>query len=204
MVPTLVTRHSFDGWRTVLVGGAASDALPNNAIATYGMTETAGGVVYGGAPLDEVDVRLAHGEILVRTPSMARTYRHAPLPLQNGWLATGDLGDFDGQQLVVKGRRDDLIITGGVKVWPRVVEARLREHALVNDVCVVGAPDAQWGSIVVAYISTSATTAPTLDQLRSHVKETLSPPHAPQRLVVVPKIPRTTLGKVRRSELPSV
>jgi O-succinylbenzoic acid--CoA ligase len=186
------------------VGGAASDALPNNAIATYGMTETAGGVVYDGAPLDDVDVRLEHGEILVRTPSMARTYRHAPLPLQDGWLATGDLGDLDGQQLVVKGRRDDLIITGGVKVWPRVVEARLREHALVNDVCVIGAPDAQWGSIVVAYISTSATAVPTLEQLRSHVKETLSPPHAPQRLVVVPKIPRTTLGKVRRSELPSV
>ncbi|MFZ9778940.1 MAG: AMP-binding protein, partial [Ilumatobacteraceae bacterium] len=55
VVPTLLTRHSFVGWRTVLVGGAASDALPNNAIATYGMTETAGGVVYGGAPLDDVD-----------------------------------------------------------------------------------------------------------------------------------------------------
>jgi len=204
VVPTLLTRHSFVGWRTVLVGGAASDALPNNAIATYGMTETAGGVVYGGAPLDDVDVRIEHGEILVRTPTMARTYRHAPLSLSDGWLATGDLGEFDGQRLIVKGRRDDLIITGGVKVWPRIVEARLREHALVDDVCVVGAPDAQWGSIVVAYVSTSAATAPTLEQLRSHVKETLSPPHAPQRLVVVPKIPRTTLGKVRRSELPSV
>ncbi len=204
VVPTLMTRHSFSEWRTVLVGGAASDALPTNAIATYGMTETAGGVVYGGITLDGVDVRIEHGEILVRTPTMARTYRHSPLPLRDGWLATGDLGEFDGNQLTVRGRRDDLIITGGVKVWPRVVEARLREHALVSDVCVVGVPDAQWGSVVVAYITTTAATPPTLEQLRSHVKETLSPSHAPQRVMVVPSIPRTTLGKVRRSELPSV
>jgi len=204
VVPTLVMRHSFEGWHTVLVGGAASDGLPKKAISTYGMTETAGGVVYGGAALDDVDVRIEQGEIFLRTPTLARTYRHAPLPLRDGWLPTGDLGELNDQRLVVKGRRDDLIITGGVKVWPRVVEARLREHVLVHDVCVVGAPDAQWGSIVVAYVATAATTPPTLEQLRSHVKETLSPPHAPQRLMIVPAIPRTTLGKVRRSELPSV
>ncbi|NDE21174.1 MAG: hypothetical protein EBZ98_05950, partial [Actinobacteria bacterium] len=108
----------------------------------------------------------------------------------------------DGR-LVVDGRKDDLIITGGIKIWPRVVEARLREHALVDDVVVMGVPDDQWGAVVVAYIVCSSAHIPTLRELREHVKETLSAPHAPHRLVVLDHIPRTTLGKVLRSELPS-
>ena len=204
VVPTLLARHRFDEWHTVLVGGAASQSLPANAIATYGLSETAGGVVYDGSPLAGVDVRIEQGEIMLRTPSLARTYRHGALPLREGWLPTGDLGRLVDSRIVVDGRRDDLIITGGVKVWPRVVEARLREHPLVTDVCVVGAPDEQWGAAVVAYITTPSTTPPTLEHLRGHVKETLSAAHAPQRIILVSEIPRTTLGKVRRSELPGV
>ena len=204
VVPTLIARHRFDGWRTVLVGGASSGDLPENAVATYGMTETAGGVVYSGLALDGVHVNVVAGEIMVQTPSLARTYRNAPLPLRNGWFATGDLGRIVDGRILIDGRKDDLIITGGVKVWPGVVEARLREHPLVKDAVVTGAPDPEWGSVVVAHVVCATTQPPSLELLRNHVKETLSPAHAPVRLSIVASIPRTTLGKVRRSELPSV
>jgi len=204
VVPTLIARHQFAGWRTVLVGGASSQNLPENAIATYGMTETAGGVVYSGRALNGVQVTVDAGELMVQTPSLARTYRNTPLPLRNGWYATGDLGRIVDGHVLIDGRKDDLIITGGVKVWPGVVESRLREHPLVKDVVVTGAPDSEWGAVVVAYVVCASTQAPSLDQLRNHVKETLSAAHAPVRLSIVERIPRTTLGKVRRSELPGV
>ncbi|MFZ9706842.1 MAG: AMP-binding protein [Ilumatobacteraceae bacterium] len=204
VVPTLIARHQFDGWRTVLVGGASSQNLPENAIATYGMTETAGGVVYSGSPLAGVQVTVDAGELMVQTPSLARTYRNTPLPLRNGWYATGDLGRIVDGHVLIDGRKDDLIITGGVKVWPGVVESRLREHPLVKDAVVTGAPDSEWGAVVVAYVVCASPQAPSLDQLRNHVKETLSAAHAPVRLNIVDRIPRTTLGKVRRSELPGV
>ena len=203
VVPTLVNRHKFDGFTTVLVGGAPSRRLPTNAVSTYGLTETAGGIAYDGRPLSNIEVSVREGEILLRTPTLARTYRHRPLSLRDGWLATGDIGRLVDGRLVVDGRKDDLIITGGVKVWPNVIETRLREHPLIEDAVVAGRPDAEWGQIVVAYVECATAETPTLEQLRSHVKETLSPAHAPQRVVVMNSIPRTILGKVRRSELPS-
>jgi len=204
MVPTLVARHALEGWRLVLVGGSQSGVLPPNAVATYGLTETCGGVVYDGIPLPGVDLKLRDGEVLIRTPTLARTYRHAPLSLQDGWLATGDLGGLANGVLRVDGRKDDLIITGGHKVWPYVVERRLREHPLVRDVVVRGVPDNEWGFIVRAYVVAREQNAlPTLDVLRGHVKETLAAYCAPRQLVLLDAIPRTALGKVVLDSLPA-
>jgi len=212
VVPTLLSRHSFAEWQLVLVGAARSEILPPNAVSTYGLTETCGGVVYDGVALSDAEVRLSNGRIHVRTPSMARSYRNGPLPLIDGWLDTGDLGTFiesphDGSPtqgvLRVEGRSDDLIITGGNKVWPHIVEQRLREHPLVADVVVRGVPDTEWGAIVKAWIApTSKDRPPTLDALRAHVKETLAAYCAPQRMTLVESIPRSALGKVLVSELP--
>ena len=203
VVPTHLARHDFAQWQTVLVGGARSGVLPDNAISTYGLTETGGGVIYDGVALEGVAMQLIAGRILLQSPSMARTYRHAALALQNGWLDTGDVGVMVDDQLRVQGRADDLIITGGNKVWPHVVEQRLREHPLVRDVAVRGRPDPEWGSIVCAYVvPASLTNAPTLEALRHHVKETLASYYAPRGLVIVDNIPRTALGKVITAELP--
>lgn len=211
VVPTLLSRYSFAEWKLVLVGAARSGSLPPNAISTYGLTETCGGVVYNGIALRGVDVRLTNGRIFVRTPSLARTYRHAPLALVDGWFDTGDVGTFDGPQqgdmlgdgvLRVEGRGDDLIITGGNKVWPHIVEQRLREHPLVADVVVRGVPDHEWGSLVAAWIvPTAKDRPPTLEVLRAHVKETLAAYCAPQRITLTESIPRSALGKPLMSEL---
>jgi len=203
VVPTHLVRHDFARWQAVLVGGARSGVLPSNAISTYGLTETGGGVVYDGVALNGVAMQLIAGRILLQSPSMARTYRHTALPLQDGWLDTGDVGVMVDGRLRVQGRADDLIITGGNKVWPHVVEQRLREHPLVRDVAVRGRPDPEWGSIVCAYVTpVSRTNAPTLEALRHHVKETLAAYYAPRALMVIDSIPRTALGKVITAELP--
>ncbi len=212
VVPTHVVRHDLRDWKLVLVGGQRAGQLPTNAIATYGLSETGGGVVYDGSPLDDVEVRVVDGEVMLRTPSMARTYRHAPLPLIDSWLATGDLGVLeqagsdarDGLRLRVDGRRDDLIVTGGNKVWPYAVEQRLLSHPLVADVAVRGVPDNEFGSAVCAFVVTRhEATPPTLDMLRGHVKETLAAYCAPRHLVLCDRIPRNSLGKVIAAELPA-
>ena len=202
IVPTLLARHEFSAWRLVLVGGSRSGGLPDNAVATYGLTETGGGVVYDGVALDGCAVDIRDGEIFLRTPSLARTFRHAPLPVRDGWLATGDLGTLVDGRLRIEGRRDDLIITGGNKVWPHVVEQRLREHPMVADVAVGGVPDPEWGSVVSAWVVVrDRANPPTIEMLRNHVKETLASYSAPRRLTIVETIPRGPLGKVLMSEL---
>lgn len=202
VVPTHLARHDFSRWNVVLVGGSRTGLLPANAVATYGLTETCGGVVYDGVPLPGVDVRIVAGEIHLRTASLARAYRHEALVQKDGWFATGDLGTLEAGRLRVDGRRDDLIVTGGNKVWPAVVESRLREHPLVADCAVRGVPDAEWGAVVCAFVVPKLPShAPTLEQVRGHVKETLASYCAPRRLTLVDLIPRTSTGKVMASEL---
>jgi O-succinylbenzoic acid--CoA ligase len=166
------------------------------------LTETGSGVVYDGRPLDSVEVRIDEaGEIHVRGPMLLRGYRDGEHPLRDGWLATGDLGRWlpDGR-LHVDGRRTELIITGGENVWPQPVEAVLAGHPGVADVAVAGHADPEWGQLVTAFV-VPAGTAPTLDALRDHVKQSLPPFAAPRRLVLVDAIPRTALGKIRRGAL---
>ena len=134
---------------------------------------------------------------------LLRCYRDGSDPLVDGWLPTGDLGRWlpDGR-LHVDGRAGDLIITGGENVWPEPVEAVLREHPDVADVAVTGAPDDEWGQVVVAVVVPSPGAVPTLDQLRARGQGAAAGVlRAARRLVLVESIPRTALGKIRRAEL---
>ncbi len=194
-------------FRAILLGGAAPPPdRPANAIATYGLTETGSGVVYEGRPLAGVEVSFGPGgEILLRCPMLLRAYRHNPEPLDtDGWFPTGDLGHPgpDGE-LVVEGRGDDVIVTGGEKVWPDRVEAVLARHPAVAEVAVVGRPDPDWGHRVVAVVVPADPAAPPrLEELRAAVKEALGPWYAPRELELRSEVlPRTSLGKIRRNAL---
>jgi len=102
----------------------------------------------------------------------------------------------------VYGRQGELIITGGENVWPEPVERVLLTHPGVADVAVAGVEDPDWGHVVTAYVvPADTTTAPTLAALRAHTKLELPAHCAPRRVVLVASIPRTSLGKIRRSEL---
>jgi len=211
LVATALGRTDASGYRSVLLGGAAPPAgLPANVVTTYGMTETGSGCVYDGRPLAGVDVRIgdgscgAEGEVLVRGPMLLRAYRDGTDPrIGDGWLATGDGGRLeDDGTLVVFGRMVEVIVTGAEKVWPSPVEDALAGHAGVAEVAVWKRPDPEWGERVVAWIvPVAGVPVPPLDELRDRVAARVAPWAAPRELVVVASLPRTSGGKVRRSEL---
>jgi o-succinylbenzoate---CoA ligase len=200
VVPTMLGRLVHAGadlgtLKAILVGGAAMHGDPGAApvVATYGMTETCGGVVYDGIPLDGVELRIGpHDRIDVHGPTLLRGYRLSDESTRtgDGWFATNDAGEIQGGQLRVFGRLDDLIITGGHKVWPAEVESVLRRDPFVADVKVSGHPDPEWGTRVVALVvPADPSTPPTLARLRELVGGELPRYKAPRELVLVDELP---------------
>lgn len=199
LVSTAMARIDTDPWERIVLGGSAPPPDPPPcAVATYGMTETGSGCVYDGWPLRGVEVRAVNGELWLRGPMVASTYRDgSPVVDPDGWLHTDDAGVVTDGRVQVFGRRGDLIITGGENVYPAPVEARLRAHPDVADVAVVGRADPEWGQRVVAVVEPVPGQTPTLDALRDWVRATLPAYCAPKALELRP-LPRTALGKVRR------
>lgn len=214
LVPTVLRRVMAPDWELILLGGSAIPSdRPPNTVATYGMTETFGGVVYDGVPLPGVDVRIgSDGHMEIRSPTLMSGYRSAGTaqiesPLTpDGFLPTGDIGSIDPETnlVTVHGRADDLIVTGGVNVWPEPVERILEGHPLVAGCAVVGLDDPEWGQRVTAVVEVGDPgDVPTLDALRGMVKERLPSAHAPRDLVVVDALERTASGKIRRNDVRS-
>jgi O-succinylbenzoic acid--CoA ligase len=205
VVPTMLSRIDVARFRRVLLGGAAAPGgLATNVVRTYGMTETSSGIAYDGRPLDGVDLRVDDdGRIGVRGPMLLRCYLDGTDPKDaDGWLTTGDIGELRDGVLHVHGRNDDVINTGGEKVWPNVVERALSAAGGIAEVAIAGRADPEWGQRVVAFVvPVDRSRPPLLDELRDVVKQTLPAYCAPKELVVVDALPRTTSGKVRRAEL---
>jgi o-succinylbenzoate---CoA ligase len=224
LVPAMLRRLLAAGdeaarFRRVLLGGGPVPAdLADGAagrgvglVRTYGLTETFGGMVHDGHPLDGAEVRIGgdpEGEVLVRGPMLFRRYRGDPgrtaAALSDGWLATGDLGRLGpGGRLTVLGRADDLVISGGVNVHPDEVEAVLATHPAVAEAAVAGRPDPEWGSRVTAFVvPRDPASPPTLAELRAFTRERLAAAKAPRELVLVPALPRSPSGKLLRRLLP--
>lgn len=204
LVPTALRRIDSSRFRRILLGGSAIPReRPENTIATYGLTESGGGIVYDGRPLPGVEVRIDDGEVMLRSATLLRTYRDGTDPLTaDGWLPTGDIGVLEDGVLSVSGRADDVIITGGEKVWPHRVEAVLADLVGVTDVAIVGRADPEWGAVVTALVvPADAASPPALDDLRDAVKATLPAYMAPRLIEFRAAIPRTALGKIRRTDL---
>ncbi len=208
LVPTALARVGAEHFRTVVLGGSAPPGhLPANVIPTYGLTETGSGVVYGGVPLPGVEVAFAPdtGEIHLRGPMLLRGYRDGTEALTTGgWLATGDAGKLDADgRLRIHGRLTEVIISGGENIWPAPVEAALLTHPSVAEVAVAGTPDPEWGQRVVAWVvPADPAVVPVLGDLRRLVAETVAPFAAPRQVVLVDRLPRTSIGKVQRALLP--
>jgi o-succinylbenzoate---CoA ligase len=205
-VPTQLERDDHHRFRAVLVGGSNDwrRDRPANVVRTYGLTETFGGVVYDGRPLDGVEVAIApDGEVLLRTATLLRCYRDGTTPVDaDGWLHTDDEGALLDGVLTVHGRRGDVIVTGGEKVWPDPVERLLRTVPGVVDVAVVGRPDPEWGAAVTAVVVPSDPAAPpTIEALRAAVAAELPSWCTPKALELRDALPVTALGKARRQAL---
>lgn len=204
LVPTTLARIDPTRFRRIIVGGQATPSnLPDNCRASYGMTETGSAVVFDGEALPGVELRIVDGEIQVRGEMLLRTYRDGTDPRTNdGWLPTNDAGELVDGKLIVHGRRGDLIISGGENIWPAPIEETLRRLPSIADLAIIGRPDPEWGEVVTAVVVPSdASTPPSLDELRNHVKLTLPSYCAPHRIELVDALPRTPLGKVERRSL---
>jgi O-succinylbenzoic acid--CoA ligase len=211
---------SFDG---VLLGGAA--AAPSllrraadagvTVVTTYGMTETCGGCVYDGVPLEGVRVEAVDdgqpgsvGRLRLGGPVVGRGYRLRPDAPQfeqaQGlrWFTTNDLGRWDDESgLTVLGRADDVIVTGGEKVAPQSVEAVIAGVDGIGECLVVGVPDPRWGERVVALLVASrppTDEATVLVELRRVVKARLGAAAAPHDVLLVDALPASALGKPDR------
>jgi o-succinylbenzoate---CoA ligase len=222
LVPTmlhrlLATDADLSRFRAILVGGAGLDDATvgmardrgAHVVSTYGLTETCGGIVYDGRLFDGSAARIGPGdEVQLAGPTLMGGYRGDPQATSaaftlDGWLRTGDAGERDDDgRLRVRGRLDDCILTGAEKVWPQEVEAALREHPKVAELAVAGRADPEWGQHVVAFVVPLAPDEPpTLEELRDHAAERMARFKMPRELVLLPALPRTPSGKIRRSDL---
>jgi o-succinylbenzoate---CoA ligase len=166
------------------------------------MSETAGGCVYDGVPLDGVDVDLdADGRILLGGATLASGYLGRPddAAFAGGRFRTGDLGRWREGRLEVLGRADDVINTGGEKVAPAAVERVLAAQPGVRAACVVGLPDPEWGQLVGAAVQPEPGAPADGDGLRAAVRAELGRAAVPRVLRIVPEIPVRGIGKPDRA-----
>jgi|688.fasta_scaffold02264_16 fatty-acyl-CoA synthase len=146
------------------------------------------------------------GEICVRGALVMDSYHRRPEEtaeaFRGGWLHTGDVGRFDPDgYLHIVDRCKDLIISGGLNIYPREVESVLESHAGIAQCAVVGLPDPKWGEAVTAAVVRRAGHALTEEEIALFVRSAKSPLHAPKRVVFVDRLPLTPVGKPDRAAL---
>ncbi len=212
--------------RAVLLGGAApgqrllerAHAAGVPLLTTYGLTEAASqvttrrfaerraafefdsGQVSCGPPLPGVELRIAHDSAIeIRGPNLQNGYWDDDASLtDDGFFRTSDRGTWNARgELVVHGRRDDLIITGGENVDPLAVEAVLSRLPELRNACVFGLDDERWGKVVAAALS-FAGQPPELMAVARFCAENLAVHERPRLVAIVPALPETASGKVDR------
>ena len=150
------------------------------------------------------------GEIVVRGPQVFAGYRGLPEATAEafhpgGWFRTGDIGHSDPRNgyLEITGRLRELIISGGMNVYPREVELALESHPAVARAAVVGVPSERWGEEVVAAVVPTGTSAVDLDdsELLGFARTVLAPYKCPKRVLLVSELPTNAMGKTLASEV---
>ena len=257
LVPTQVSKILDEGGepvealakvRAILVGGAAftpfladrAKAAGWHVVETYGMTETCGGCVYDGVPLVGTQVSTVGDTVWISGTTLMEDYLEKPAAgeespwIQMGprrWFKTSDTGRMEGPRLIIQGRTDDVINTGGVKVHASAVEEASRAVAGVGDICVVGLPDARWGELVTALVvpgqdidvdllapmmgspaslgirgvdGTVSEPDSLAARIRTAVTAELGAAHAPRVIVIVQHLPLLGPGKIDRSEAAAI
>lgn len=214
--------RAFASFEAVLVGGQAlppalaerAAALGARIVRTYGSTETSGGCVYDGRPLEGVQVRIADGEVQLSGPTLADGYLGDPeLTAEvfvrdadgTRWYRTGDTGSVEDGVLRVTGRRDNVIVSGGVNVSLDRVEQAVRTVPGLEAAVIVPTTDERWGAASVVVLSRAAladrSEPDVLDETRRVVAAAIGAPARPRELLVLDAVPLTTSGKPDRALL---
>lgn len=205
----------------------AHTAFPGvDFIQVYGLTEGGGSVTFvppefsrtkpgsAGRPSQHTEIKLVDdrgaevpvgvdGEILVRAPSVTPGYWADPKMTEDmivdGFLATGDMGHFDEDGfLFISGRKDDMIISGGMNIFPAEIEDVLRTHAGVEDAAVIGLPDTKWGEVVCAVVQPEPGAELEVEELIDHCYGHLAGFKKPSMVHLIEEIPRTAGGKPKK------
>jgi malonyl-CoA/methylmalonyl-CoA synthetase len=195
----------------------------------YGMTETGmncSNPLHGerrigsvGLPLPGVEVRIVNseteetlpdgqiGDVQLRGPNIFKGYWNQPGKTSesfsaDGWFKTGDLGFREGDgYITLCGRSKDLIISGGLNIYPPEVERVLVEHPAVNACAVIGCPDRDWGEKVTAVVVLNRGESATGEELIRFCRERLAPYKSPKSIVFRDDLPRNAMGKIQKAEL---
>ena len=170
-----------------------------------------------GTPRTDVEVRVVDptdhevpigepGEIVVRGDVVMAGYWQQPEAtadaLRGGWLHTGDVGSFDADgYLTLRDRSKDLIISGGMNIYPREVEEALLVHPGVRAVSVIGRPDPEWGESVVAFVVADGGALPSTDDLDRTCLDRIARYKRPKEYRFVESLPTNNYGKVVKREL---
>lgn len=215
-------RAALRAYRAILVGGQAlPEPLRERAadlgvrlVRTYGSTETSGGCVYDGVPLESVAVRAVDGELRIAGPMLAdgylgdgeltaRTFTHDEHGIR--WYRTGDLGLVDDGVVRVHGRADNVIVSGGINVSLDRVERIVRRIPGLGSAVVVGVDDERWGeaSVIVAARGEALRRSESdqLDQARAAVAEEIGRHARPARMVLVDELAVLASGKPDREAI---
>ena len=186
--------------KAVLVGGASlSPALRNQSelsgiqvVTTYGMSETCGGCVYDGTALEGVQVEIRNGKICIKGPVLASS-----ISLNDGWFETNDLGEYNKDLLVVIGRSDDVIISGGENLSLNAVENSLSLAFPDTQFAAFSIEDPQWGqTLQLAVVGTVSD-----DQIVTHLEKDLGVFAKPKGIYRMTSLPLLGIGKIDRNSL---
>lgn len=188
----------------------------------YGMTETASLVTYNhlhkhkigtvGTPAGLVEVKTVDasgmevsigevGEIVVRGPNVMKGYFNRPeetaAVIKNGWLHSGDIGRFDDEgHLTIIDRLKEMIISGGLNVYPKEVEDVLYTHPAVKECAVFGTPDREYGETVTACLVTIAERQIDASDIKRFCKEHIASYKVPKKIIFVENLPKSSAGKI--------
>jgi long-chain acyl-CoA synthetase len=193
----------------------------------YGMTETSSLVTFNhmykhkigavGTPANVVEVKIVNeegqgvpqgqvGEIIIRGPNIMKEYFNRPdetsQTIINGWLHSGDVGRLDEEgYLFIVDRIKDLIISGGLNIYPTEVEEVLYTHDAVEECGVVGTPHEEYGEAVTAFITLKKEKKATEEELIRFCKSKMASYKAPKKIYFLKELPKTPQGKILKREL---
>ncbi|WP_051478820.1 AMP-binding protein [Arthrobacter sp. H5] len=208
--PAPETIKVLQRFNAILLGGASvSDTLREKArkhelkiVRAYGMSETCGGCVYDGVPLEGVELTNDAGRLWISGPILADGYLGQPeltadrFPFNSGrrWFKTDDDGTMDGGVLTINGRIDDVIVTGGLKVSAAAVSSAIEDMDEVRQALVLGIPNSEWGTQVAAAVVGSVSP----DAVRRHTLERLGGHAVPKTILTLDALPLLPNGKPDR------
>ncbi|CAN1525135.1 CaiC Acyl-CoA synthetases (AMP-forming)/AMP-acid ligases II [Candidatus Nanopelagicaceae bacterium] len=203
--------HLVDA-KAVLVGGAAlttdlhlqAEKAGINIVVTYGMTETSGGCVYNGLPLEGIEISITpEKRIAIKGPVLAHTYLGAEAlwdtQYKDGWFHSSDIGRIENEKLIVEGRSDDVIISGGENISLSAIESSLHAHFPHKNFAAFSVKDSKWGDAL--HVAIAGDGFPSEEEVAQYLSEQFGDFSKPKGFLHLPELPLIGIGKVDRKKL---